>query len=468
MGRLKGMGKIFRFTFRQQTAAKGYRTAVVIGMLLCLLLPAGIMAFLELAGDDGGQSEIPASAAQTVYTVDLTEPAVTDFGFLEAYASEPYDSLRYVACEDLEEAAAAAAQDETSLIAVLEENSDGYELSVLLPENTALTETDAEGVEAFFAACSQAILLQKSGLDVSQLGALMQPVQTEIHMGGAAAVPGDGANSADAEGEASSGEEDSTLFDNGVMREIMTYVLTFANIMIIYFLVLFYGQAVANNVVMEKTSKLMDTFLISVRPEAMVFGKVLAVASSSVLQFGLWLLALIGGFGLGGVLVRLINPESDMLLLNLFALLGRITGQFSVPAILVAILIVVAGFFLYCSLAAIGGSLASKTEDLASTNALFSLVLVVSFLVVLYSGGVDSLGTSGSTWQNWVPFMSILVTPARVLLGQTSIMEGIASLTITVAATVLILYAAGRVYRMMALYRGKAPKPGQILQMLKE
>lgn len=475
MNRLKGMTKIFRFTFQQQVAAKGYRTAVIIGMLICLLLPAIVMSVMELFGDDDTASEqMQTTAAETIYTVDLTEPAIEDFDFLEMYAFAPFDRLRYVSCENLEEAKAAAAEDESGLVLVLDENQSGYLLSVLLPDETSLTRDDADAVESFLSGCSQAILLQKSGLDISQLGELMTPVQTGVYAEEDTIVPEVGNTETDGVGtdgvgtDEESAEVQENALDIGVVKEILTYVLTFLNIMVIYFLILFYGQSVANHVVMEKTSKLMDTFLIAVRPEAMVFGKVLAVATGSILQFALWLAALAGGFGLGSVLVRVINPESDMMILGIFDFFGETSGIFSIPGMLVALLIVIAGFFLYCSLAAIGGAMASKTEDLASTNALFSLVLVISFFIVLYSGGVDSLGTSNITWQNWIPFMSILVTPARVLLGQTSVPEGLLSLAITVAVTAVLLYIAGRVYKMMALYRGKVPKLGQVLRMLKE
>ena len=64
--------------------------------------------------------------------------------------------------------------------------------------------------------------------------------------------------------------------------------------------------------------------------------------------------------------------------------------------------------------------------------------------------------------------MSILVTPARVLVGQATVPEGLASFAVTAAASALLLYLAGRIYKMMALYRGKTPKISQVLRMLRE
>ena len=106
------------------------------------------------------------------------------------------------------------------------------------------------------------ILPLKSGLTPEQLAEIMEPVYS---------------SAAQAQ-EVLSGEESDD--GAGEIRELLGTFLPYLNVMVLYFLVLFYGQGVASSVVLEKQSKLMDTFLLSVRPEAMVLGKLLAGASS--------------------------------------------------------------------------------------------------------------------------------------------------------------------------------------------
>ena len=246
-------------------------------------------------------------------------------------------------------------------------------------------------------------------------------------------------------------------------------LLPYLNIMILYFLVLFYGQGVANNVIMEKTSKLMDTFLVAVKPTAMVFGKVLAVTAASMLQFVIVAASLIGGFAARSALVRMINPDSDMLLLLFFDSLSEFQGVLTVPGILLAVVMMVSGFFLYCSLSAIGGSAAGKPEDLSSTNVVFTTVLIVSFLAALYAGGIGSMDSGAfAKWLDFVPFTSILVTPSRIMLGEVSLGMGFVSLLLVLIVSVLCLLLAGKVYRMMALYKGNPPTPAKLMKMLKE
>ena len=464
---LKGLGKIFAFTFERQVKSTGYLVGTIVFALLCFLLPAGIMAAVEYFGGDSDSAVETAavSPVQTVYVADETDGAA-DWNLLTQAGSETFGGISYVTCGSLEEADAQAGQEEHSLILLLEEakktaqenalsqvsngSQNGYQMHLLLPDNTSLSEGDAGDLESFLQANFQIILLQKSGIDPAAAAELLVPATTEVTTFGEEALS----------------ETEAALES---MREVLGMLLPYLNIMILYFLVLFYGQGVANNVIMEKTSKLMDTFLVAVKPTAMVFGKVLAVTAASMLQFVIVAASLIGGFAAGSALVRMINPDSDMLLLLFFDSLSEFQGVLTVPGILLAVVMMVSGFFLYCSLSAIGGSVAGKPEDLSSTNVVFTTVLIVSFLAALYAGGIGSMDSGAfAKWLDFVPFTSILVTPSRIMLGEVSLGMGFVSLLLVLIVSVLCLLLAGKVYRMMALYKGNPPTPAKLMKMLKE
>lgn len=464
---LKGLGKIFAFTFERQVKSTGYLVGTIVFALLCFLLPAGIMAAVEYFGGDSDSAVETAavSPVQTVYVADETDGAA-DWNLLTQAGSETFGGISYVTCGSLEEADAQAGQEEHSLILLLEEakktaqenalsqvsngSQNGYQMHLLLPDNTSLSEGDAGDLESFLQANFQIILLQKSGIDPAAAAELLVPATTEVTTFGEEALS----------------ETEAALES---MREVLGMLLPYLNIMILYFLVLFYGQGVANNVIMEKTSKLMDTFLVAVKPTAMVFGKVLAVTAASMLQFVIVAASLIGGFAAGSALVRMINPDSDMLLLLFFDSLSEFQGVLTVPGILLAVVMMVSGFFLYCSLSAIGGSAAGKPEDLSSTNVVFTTVLIVSFLAALYAGGIGSMDSGAfAKWLDFVPFTSILVTPSRIMLGEVSLGMGFVSLLLVLIVSVLCLLLAGKVYRMMALNKGNPPTPAKLMKMLKE
>ena len=252
--------------------------------------------------------------------------------------------------------------------------------------------------------------------------------------------------------------------DLSAMREILNMILPYVVIMVLYFMILAYGQGVANCVLMEKTSKLVDYFLVTVRPGAMMLGKVLAIALSGILQLFTWIICLVVSFAVGTAVVTALEPETDMLLIQLFRLFGEAGGLFTVPGIVLSVLMLLCGFLLYCSLAAIGGAMASKPEDLGNTNVLFTLALVASFFAVLY--GSATMGGSGYTWQLYVPFTAMLVVPSEVLLGEISVLTAGISLGIMLICTGIMIVLAGKVYRMLILRKGTPLSPGKMLKLL--
>lgn len=465
--------QVFSFTLTQQVQSKSYRTITVLLALIFFLLPAIIMPCVEAFGKHSAKADEPSPVTE-VYVVDNT-PVSVDFNFLSQMGNARFSGISYIDCgEDLDRAKELADANPTSLILAIDirDNTAGmndeyaedaavpmagngtYRFNLLRTDECDISSDDAKVLEDYINMYFRLVLSEKAGISYETLAALSVPIVSQTTHVNADGQPVEDANE----------DPDDPIT---AMKPVLSMFLPYVNMMLLYFLVLFYGQGVANCVIMEKTSKLMDTFLVSVKPAAMVFGKVFAIITASVVQFALWIVALISGFAAGSALVKMVNPHSDMVLLAFFDLLGDMSGMFTVPGVILALLMIVGAFALYCGLAAIGGSLASKPEDLSSTNGLFTLVLIVSFFAVISSGAVTGNMPEAAAWFDYVPFTSILVTPSRVLLGYVSIPTACISLALVLVCVVLCLALAGKVYRMMSLYKGNPPKPAAIIGMLK-
>ena len=262
-------------------------------------------------------------------------------------------------------------------------------------------------------------------------------------------------------------EEEVIDSQSQTFREIIAMVLPYLNIMLLYFLVLFYGQTTAQSVLLEKTSKLMDTFLLSVKPEAMVMGKVFAAVLACLIQVSCWFAGLLAGLFAGTKLIEALNPDSTMIVLRVLRNAGLFSEIFTPVNILFFLLYVAAGTLIYLSLSAIGGAIAGKQEDLNNTNILFTLVLVVSFFATIanFTSGIDR-ASAGATVLDFIPFTSILVTPGHIMSGTVTPLLACISLFIALVTALLIMMLAGRAYRMFALYKGNVPKPGEIIKVL--
>lgn len=466
---LKGFAKIFSFTFFQQVHAKAYITLTVLLACLCLALPAIGMTMAEYFDDsweeteEGGSGQEEGtgiSPVKEVFVVDKAEGEAIDFSFLSLAGTGAFQNVTYTDCGgDINQAAELVEEKEDALVLVIEKGSMGYQMKILLPDESPLTWEDAEAFEAFMNQYFRAALVEKSGLDYSSLAVLNTPVYIEEE------VIGTDSSISDSDQVTETEEDFEETEGMDMLLMVLRYILPFANIMVLYFMILFYGQGIAGNVILEKSSKLMDTFLVSVKPWTMIFGKVFAIVSASSLQLLLWMVSLVGGFSLGTFLVKMINPDTDMLLVTIFESLKGFGSLFSLPGTVLGILIILAGFMLYSTLASICGALVEKQEDLSSSIALFTMVLVVSFFCTLYGGMMNEAGIPA--WMHWVPFTATLITPSGLMLGDVSIAAGLGSLAVILVCIFLLLIVAGKIYQMMVLYRGKAPSVAKLIQMFK-
>ena len=364
---MKRLGNIFSFTFIQHVKQKGYRNVTVVVAVLCLLLPAVILPAIEYFKED----ETYVSKIDKVYVVetDSSTEGKADYGVLNSVDAAQFTDVVYEMAENVEDAAKKAEEDGHSVVLAVGHQEGTYQLNVLLPDETKLNKKDANAYETFLSGAFRYILIQKSNLEAAQIAEMTMPIETVVR---------DSSVSAD--------ESD----EYAVAKEVMATILPYLNIMILYFMILAYGQGTANSAIMEKTSKLMDLLLVSVKPGEMLLGKVFAMAASGVLQIFIWLAGLFGGFALGIHFTKMVNPNTDMILIQLVESFGEFSGMFTVSGVILALLMLSAGLLLYCSLAAIGGAIAEKPEDLSSTNMLFVMVLLVSFFATMFAGGAGS------------------------------------------------------------------------------
>ena len=481
---LKGFLKIFLFTFRQHVKSRGYLLSGIGIGLLCLILPVAIMTFMGMPEGDSREpgetweetleaEEAPEAFSENknihnIYVVDqmeanVKEGSVSDwYTKLNAVGDPRFPNLSYEAFSDVETAAKTAKGSGDTLILVVSQGTWGQALDVLLPENTSLSEEDAADYESFLESYFQVVQIARAGISQDVLSELYRPVELQVISGSGNAS----GLSTEPDTEEDMSPEEEQEVPLAALKDILSMVLPYVTIMVLYFMILAYGQGVAGSVIMEKNSKLMDTFLVMVKPGAMIMGKVLAICASGLIQLFLWAACLAASFAAGTAVVKFMDPETDMLVIQMFDTFGQMsTGLFSVTGVLFTILILVGGFLLYCALAAVGGAIAGKPEDLSTTNILFTMALVISFLLALYGGALQGELASGS-WMLYMPFTAILVAPGMALLGELTVMQCLISLIVILFTALIIILAAGRIYKILVFHKGEPVSVQKALVML--
>ena len=457
-----GTGKVFSYSFKQMLTAKGWLiSTLLMAVLLLCGIPLAVFCIGKAMGS--GDTKKNETAVETVYVADETA-GTADYSALKETGH--YPDVEYIPCESMEDAAAAAAQDSHAVILRVTLPEDIYKLTVYLPENTEVSRSKASSFGTFASENFSALLMQKADLTQEETELLSMNVITET-----AGISTD--ESADAD------EEDDLL------TQVIMMFVPFMVVMTVYMMVILYGQSMANSVMLEKTSKLMETILTAVHPVALMTGKLLATACSAIVQTLIWMIAAAGGI-IGALIAALATlPDLAGLAENanfanadmadktaqLMESMGGNFPQISVAGIFITLLVMALGFLLYLSVATVSGAMASKQEDLNKTIAVFSILLVVSMLLCLrpeINEVSNSFGLiSEAKWLRFFPFTAMLVLPSDLIFGKLTAAETVLALLSMAAAVLLMIWLAASVYKLLVLYRGNPPKLRQLFSMLR-
>ncbi len=436
--------KVFAFTFRQMCGTKSWLLSTIIVSAALLI---GIPVLFVVSIRSLAPKESESAQLRTVLLCDET-PGQTDTPV--STASGRYAEITYERFENLNGAVSALADydPDKTLILRVTRDGDAYLLTALLPERSELSRLDASiFADSFARDIFPAMLARKAQLSEETAALLTAPIETQTRL-----LEPDTESS----GEPSAGEN--------AAETLLPYLM----LLFLYTTVVFYGQSMANSVLLEKNSKLMETMLTAVTPFPLIGGKLLACAASAVLQILIW----IAGAGMGCVFGALIGvavmPAGVMDTADASQIADTVMRSgthISLPGVFLALLVTVLGLLLYLALAAVCGALASKTEDLGKTNLTFLIVLIASLLLTLspHSEGL----ISDALWLELFPFTSVLVLPGRLILGKVS--GGVTALALLFLAlgAALLTGAAALIYRLLALYRGNPPSLSALCKMLR-
>ena len=208
--------------------------------------------------------------------------------------------------------------------------------------------------------------------------------------------------------------------------------VVFVGVLALYGQLFAYGYWVAAGVVEEKSSRVVEVLLSTIRPSQLLRGKILGIGT-----LGLCQLLLIAAVGLTAA--------------QLAGVLGFPAG--AATAIGWVLFWFVLGFFFYSTLFAVAGSIVSRQEDLQATMTPLSLLIIAAFLV-----GITSLESPDSTLAlvaSLLPPTAPLVMPSRIVLGQTPVWQPILSALLSVAATAALVPFAVRMYSRAVLRSGR-------------
>jgi len=232
---------------------------------------------------------------------------------------------------------------------------------------------------------------------------------------------------------------------------VIAYMLAF----ILYIVITLYGVSVMRSVVTEKTSRVMEFMVATVKPRSLMGGKILGVGAASLLQVGIWL-----GIGALGLAYRA----------ELLGALGASGSGGELPPlagieIAVVILYFILGYFFYSSLYAAAGAMVASEAETQQVQMPITMLLVIGFVCVQAIS--NDPRSSTAEIMTMVPVWSPMTMPMRFVLGGATLGDVAVSLGILLVSTYLVVRAAAKIYRVGILMYGKRPGIRELLRWLR-
>ena len=405
---------IIKREFGERVASRSF----VVGTLLFPLLMIGLVLLPRIVGSRGTEwdlaivSDAPAGVAESFATALGRPPESTD--------DNTYKMTRIEGTVD-------ATRDRLAA-RLLAKEFDGY---IALPADVlqsgnvvfrarksgsfaVIRDLRTAGTRAV-----QSERLKRSGIDASAIAALVAPVVI------------------DEARITARGEE-----RGGALSTFLTaYIVAF----LIYLMTTLYGVAVMRSVLEEKTNRIAEVLMSTIRASHLMAGKIIGVGSAAVVQVVIWVAITIviatqadklgKGFALPDTVLQALNvPPGTGTLLFLYFLLG---------------------FFLYASVFAMVGAAVTSEQEAQSVQfiALIPMIAPMLFLESILNAPLGRL----STVLGLIPFTSPITMPMRMASTAVPAVEIVASLGLLVLGIAGVAWVAGKVYRVGILSTGKKP-----------
>ncbi|MCM1055467.1 MAG: ABC transporter permease [Bacteroides sp.] len=464
--RFKGWKQIFGFTYLQQVKSKSFiaSTVIVCVLIIALFVLVGALSFSEL-GEALGESGGDVRAADTLYICNETDVS----GFNQAFSDTVGVKYSVLSSDGLESGLERIKSGDKPEAAVhlFYAGEDSVVIRLYRPQNSELV---SDGYMSYLAEESRAVfkesLLLSLGVEKESIGLAETDISSEVLV---------------------YGDETSEL----KMLANTVVTMFFAAIMFVF--IVSYAQIIAQSVAMEKTSRVIELLITSVRPLAIVMGKVFAMLLVVITQlliigaavgicsgvFSLAAMSIVGGNAELAEVTQGIGEaiQSGSELGWQAELAEAVPGLFDPLSVVAIIIIFLLGFLFYALLAALIGAGISRSEDLATGIQPLALISVVGFFLSYMPPAFDMGYTAGSgealssgtniltVLARYLPISSPFALPSAIVLGQMSATETIVSTLILAALTFGTMLLVAKVYENIILYSGSVLKLGQIIKM---
>mgnify|MGYP004504704281 FL=1 len=244
--------------------------------------------------------------------------------------------------------------------------------------------------------------------------------------------------------------------------------------MLIYMFVITTGSMVMQGVMEEKTNRIVEVLVSSVRPFELMMGKIIGIALVALTQLAIWIVL---GVALMACAASIFAPEAAAVASSVAAdpsvadpgmvseIMAKLQAVNFVQIISLFVVYFLFGYLLYASLFAICGAAMDSPQDGSQLTLIVMIPLFAAIYIAIHT--MQDPSSQLSFWSSLFPFTSPIIMMARLPFGVPA-WEIALSLVLLIGTFVLFTWIAARIYRVGILMYGKKVTFGEIIKWFRQ
>ena len=232
-----------------------------------------------------------------------------------------------------------------------------------------------------------------------------------------------------------------------------SFMVGFGMAVLLFVAILIYGVNVMSSVLEEKTTRVVEVLISSLRPFQLMVGKVLGAGAVGLVQLTVW----VGSARLlSGAKYRVAGAAAGA---------GFTFPNIPTTTLLVFVLYFLLGYFLYAAIYAAVGAMSSTESEARQAQVPVQLLLMIPY--VSFFALLNDPNSSLAVWMTLIPFWSPFATPVRWGATPIPVIQMVASIGFLVAAVLVVTWLAARIYRVGILMTGKRPNLKEMVRWIR-
>ncbi len=443
--RFHGTGKVFNFTFSQMMKAKGFRFTLIL-MILFSALYYPISQFFSRGGK-GGVTEVEETSIETLYVIDESGLSFMDWFYFDKAGLDPIEIPKIVSLDITYDAFVEKLKESEENIALLHvhrvADEGTFYYTLVQGTKTQVKKNDLDILKKAIQNSVYNQLMEHMKISEEQMKLLNMEIDTDTNYVEVKTIdePGDG-------------KEDK----KGVNQDQYTFIMIL--IVVSSMLISMSGEYVSSSIVMEKSSKVVEYLLTSIRPIALLFGKITAVFLITLFQILIMVFSYVASVIIYHVVAdgfsvsQALEKVSSIIPVNVDITISPLN-------LAIVICFLLAGMLFYTLIVGVIAASVKNVEEMQERMKSYTLLLFIgmfgslSITIMNITGGAPEILEKICSF---LPIVSPFLVPGYLCTNRISIGIALIGLAILIASVYFLLHFAARCYEYLIYYQGQKLK----------